>query len=358
MKKITSIVLGLIVVLPLSVAPAFASSDTSAPSKPLALNALIASASQINLSWTASTDNVGVTGYNIYNKNVLIGTSTSTNFINTGLTANTKYKYKVVAFDAAGNHSHKSKIEVITLVSPDVTAPSIPVALTASVVSSKEINLDWSNSKDNVKTTAYNIYRNNVLIATSSKSMFHDTNLASSTLYTYRISALDVAGNISAQSVVIMATTLTPDTTAPTPPTLLTAIINFKNKVMLSWTAATDNVGVTKYNIIRNGTLLGTSKDTKYIDKTVATSTAYTYSVIALDAEGNTSASSSVALITTPATTTPIKKEHEELERKDNKEDKENVIKDHKINDNKKLDQHESNQKDSDHKDSNHNGKN
>jgi len=355
MKKITSIVLGLMVVLPLSVAPAFASSDTIAPSRPLALNALIASASQINLSWTASTDNVGVTGYNIYNKNVLIGTSTSTNFVNTGLTLNTKYKYKVVALDAAGNRSHKSKIEVITLVSPDVTAPSIPVALMATVMSSKQINLNWSNSKDNVKTTAYNIYRNNVLIATSSKSMFQDTSLASSTLYTYRISALDAAGNVSAQSVVITATTLALDTVAPSTPTLLTAIINFKNKVMLSWTAAADNVGVTEYNIIRNGNLIGTSKDTKYVDNTVATSTAYTYSVIALDADGNTSATSSVALITTPATTTPIKKDCDKLEHKDKKE---NIIKNHKINDNKKLDQHDSNHKDSDHNDSNRNGKN
>jgi len=79
------------------------SQDTTAPSVPT-LTATAASSSQINLSWTASTDNVGVAGYKIYNGSgsyLASGNGTSNSF--TGLNANTQYCYRVKAYDAAGN---------------------------------------------------------------------------------------------------------------------------------------------------------------------------------------------------------------------------------------------------------------
>ena len=80
-------------------------SDTTAPSVPTNLQASVVSTSQINLSWTASTDNTAVTGYNIYRNGTKIATATSTSYSNTGLTASTTYSYTVSAYDAAGNTS-------------------------------------------------------------------------------------------------------------------------------------------------------------------------------------------------------------------------------------------------------------
>jgi hypothetical protein len=60
------------------------------------------------LSWTASTDNLGVAGYNIYQNNIQIGTTANTSYQSTGLKANTSYSYRVAAYDAAGNTSAKS----------------------------------------------------------------------------------------------------------------------------------------------------------------------------------------------------------------------------------------------------------
>ena len=54
--------------------------DTTKPSKPAGLTATAVSSSQINLSWTASTDNVGVTGYRIYRGGTQVGASTSTSY--------------------------------------------------------------------------------------------------------------------------------------------------------------------------------------------------------------------------------------------------------------------------------------
>ena len=82
--------------------------DTQAPSVPANLLAQANSSSQINLSWTASTDNVGVTGYNIYRDGALLDTSATNFYTNIGLSASTTYTYSVSAYDAVGNASSQS----------------------------------------------------------------------------------------------------------------------------------------------------------------------------------------------------------------------------------------------------------
>ncbi|GAB6931033.1 hypothetical protein JCM10914A_50160 [Paenibacillus sp. JCM 10914] len=79
--------------------------DTVAPTVPGNVTATAVSSSQINLSWSAATDNVGVTGYDIYRNGTLTGSSTQTSYADTGLTAATTYSYTVRARDAAGNVS-------------------------------------------------------------------------------------------------------------------------------------------------------------------------------------------------------------------------------------------------------------
>ncbi|HYR87660.1 MAG TPA: fibronectin type III domain-containing protein [Terriglobia bacterium] len=93
------------------------SSDTTPPSTPTNLTAAAVSSSQINLSWTASTDNVGVTGYSVERCQgsactnfSQISTPGGTSYSDTGLVANTTYRYRVRATDAAGNLSSYSSI--------------------------------------------------------------------------------------------------------------------------------------------------------------------------------------------------------------------------------------------------------
>lgn len=83
--------------------------DIAAPSAPAGLTATAISSSRIDLSWTASSDNVGVAGYRIYDgAGALIGTSATAAFSHTGLNAATAYQYTVKAYDAAGNLSAAS----------------------------------------------------------------------------------------------------------------------------------------------------------------------------------------------------------------------------------------------------------
>jgi chitodextrinase len=124
--------------------------DTTAPSVPSGLAATAASSSQINLTWTASTDNVGVSGYRVYRGGVLVGTSPTSSYSDTGLAPSTAYTYTVAAFDAAGNASANSgTASATTQAGSGNQAPGTPAALTppngATGVSTTP-TLTWSSS--------------------------------------------------------------------------------------------------------------------------------------------------------------------------------------------------------------------
>jgi chitodextrinase len=171
------------------------------------------------------------------------------------------------------------------------------------------VNLSWTASTDNVGVTGYRVYRNGSttpLATVSSGTAYTDSTVAASTQYTYTVTAVDAAGNESTASTGATVTTPaggTTDTTPPSTPTNLTATASSSTAVSLSWTASTDNVGVTGYNVYRNGgsTPIGTATGTTYSDTSVAASTPYTYTVKAFDAAGNLSAASTSASVTTPS---------------------------------------------------------
>ncbi len=101
-----------------------AGADTIAPSVPTALSATAVSASQIDLVWSASTDNVAVTGYRVYRDSALVGTSVSTTYSDTGLSASTLYTYTVSAIDAALNESVQSASSTATTLPAPVSTNS------------------------------------------------------------------------------------------------------------------------------------------------------------------------------------------------------------------------------------------
>jgi bacillolysin len=97
------------------------SSDTVAPSTPASLAASGTTATSTNLTWTASTDNVAVTGYNVYNGTTLLTTLTGTSGTVSGLTASTTYSLTIKAKDAAGNLSAASNVVSVTTLVASVT---------------------------------------------------------------------------------------------------------------------------------------------------------------------------------------------------------------------------------------------
>jgi len=184
----------------------------------------------------------------------------------------------------------------------DVTPPAKPTGLTATAVAPNQVSLSWTASTDNIGVAGYQVFRDNVKIATSSATSYLDTGLSPNTVHSYYVVAYDAANNLSPASDSVSATTPA-DTTAPSAPANLTATAASNTRVDLVWTASTDNIGVTGYQIFRNGAQIATAASTSYADTTVLANTTYTYSIRAVDAAGNVSDWSNTAIVTTPAIT-------------------------------------------------------
>ena len=290
-------------------APASASAttqaDTAPPSAPGTFTAAATSPTSISLSWSASTDNVGVTGYRVRRDGGLIASPTGLRSSDNSRTPSTTYNYTVTALDAAGNESAAAAASATTPAPPpDVIPPTVPGNLQALATSTTTISLTWNASSDNVAVASYRVQRGGVTVAASvTGTTFSDVGLAPNTSYSYTVSAVDAATNRSAESNTAQATTLSiPDTIAPTVPANVVATPTSATTVDLTWSASTDNVAVTTYRVRRGGvTVAANVAGTSFADTNLTPSTNYSYTVSAVDGAGNRSAESTAALATTPA---------------------------------------------------------
>ena len=170
--------------------------DTEAPTSPGSLAASGAQ-NQITLSWTASTDNVGVTGYSRYQNGVLGSSAAGTSYTFTGLACATTYTLGVDSYDAAGNRSTRASLTAATSACPvsDTTAPSVPQGMQVTSSSQVAISIAWNASTDNVGVSGYRLYRNDSLIGTTASLSYPFSGLTCGTTYALGVEAFDAAGN-------------------------------------------------------------------------------------------------------------------------------------------------------------------
>jgi hypothetical protein len=275
--------------------------DTTKPTAPGTLTATPGTA-KVDLSWQASSDDVGVTGYQVFRGTTQIATlgGSALSYSDTGRAAG-PYSYTVRAVDAAANVSDPSNSASATV--PDTERPTIPGNLTATVTGA-QVALSWQASSDNVAVTKYRVFRGSLRIATlgPSTTTYTDGGLSPGN-YHYTIQAMDAAGNLSYPSNTAKATIS--DTQKPTAPQSLAANLN-GSSVNLTWQAATDNVGVTGYELFRGTTQIVTlsAATTSYVDTTSGPGT-HQYTARAVDAAGNVSDPSNTASATVPDTQKP-----------------------------------------------------
>ena len=277
----------------LGVALPAAAQDTQRPSVPAGLTGTVVSSSQINLTWTAATDNVGVKGYQVFLNDRVVSTTTTTSFQHTGLSAGTTYNYRVNAFDAAWNYSGwtVTPVAVRTLgPAADTQPPSVPTGLAGTAASSTQVNLTWNASTDNVGVTGYYVYLDNVALGVTTKTSFQHIGRTAGTTYSYRVSAYDAVPNHSAWTtpVSVKTTGIAPlDTSPPSVPAGLTGTAASNTEINLTWTAATDNVGVKGYQVFLNDRVISTTTTTSFKHTGLAAGTTYNYRVNAFDAASN-----------------------------------------------------------------------
>ena len=272
--------------------------DSTAPSTPTGLATSGVGQTAATLTWTASTDSVGVTGYRVFRDGTQVGTPATTSFAYSGLTCGTTYTLGVAAVDAAANVSGTATKTVTTTACPDTTAPSTPTGLATSGVSQTGATLSWTASTDNVAVTGYRTFRGATQVGTPGTTSYAFTGLSCGTTYSLGVAAVDAAANASATATISVTTSACPDTTAPSTPTGLSTGTVGQSSVGLSWNAATDIVGVTGYRLFQNGSQVGTSISTSYIFGGLTCATTYTLGVAAVDGAGNVSGTASVPVTT------------------------------------------------------------
>ncbi|HUG28913.1 MAG TPA: fibronectin type III domain-containing protein [Candidatus Limnocylindria bacterium] len=169
----------------------------------------------------------------------------------------------------------------------DAIAPTAVSSFTATATSTSAINLKWGPSTDNRAVTGYRIWRDGVLLTTAAATAtsLTDSGLAPSTRYYYTIKAIDGAGNLSA-AVSAPATTSAADS-PPTAPGNATVTVT-DTTARLTWSAASDNLGVTGYRVWRNGALLGTTTSREWNNSNLTPETAYSWTIRAVDTAGQT----------------------------------------------------------------------
>lgn len=208
----------------------------------------------------------------------------------------------------------------------DATPPSPPADLAATVetltATSGAATLTWTASSDNIGVTGYEVYRDGSLIARVTSPTYRDATLIPGSTYTYFVIALDGAGNRSGQSNTVSAKAnpvnlgVTAsghlssdlmellDLVAPSAPTGLnastSALTATTSSVSLSWNPATDNKGISGYEVYRNGTKIATVTATIHTDAPVTSGQTYSYHVVAIDTAGNKSAASASVSVTPP----------------------------------------------------------
>ena len=172
-----------------------AGADITPPSIPTGLAAVAASPMQVNLTWNASTDNVGVTGYIVLRNGAQVGTPTGTSFSDTGLSRATSYSYTVAARDAAGNVSAQSSPPVA------ISTPAFAIsAVRAETITSSGAIILWTTDQLTTSqveygpTTSYG----SVTSLDASLTTSHSVTLAGlspNTTYHYRVISRDAAAN-------------------------------------------------------------------------------------------------------------------------------------------------------------------
>lgn len=269
------------------------------PLSPRNLNASPVSDTQIFLIWNTPVNATGVTGYEIEYKtgsnsySILSLTGNLTTYLHTGLVANATYTYRVSAINSAGISNPSNEAIATTL-----SIPSAPRNLSATVISSSQIDLIWNapNSNGGTPIIGYKILRDSsctgtfvtISDTTNSSTKYSDTGLVANTCYRYNIEAINAIGLGSTMTNNVTATTLSipVQMNVPNSPTGLDVKTTSNTSLNLTWIAPSDNGGatITGYLIQRNGTTIvvnTSSNKTNYADTHLLPSHVETYRVAA-----------------------------------------------------------------------------
>ena len=275
--------------------------DTTPPTTPAAAVASAPGETSVVIRWEPSSDDVGVTGYEVSRDGRVVGTGTHASGGDEDLRPGTAYCYAVRAFDSAGNRSEPSPPSCVT--TPDQTPPTAPALAAAEASSDRSLRVTWAPSADNVGVTGYEVLRDGVVVAQSGEPVGDVNGLSPGRSHCLEVRAFDAAGHRSASSEKACAST--PDWSPPTTPSGLIASGTSASRVAVGWEPSEDDVGVAGYELWRGGVKVSVTAGTVWQEPDLAPATEYCYQLRAADAAGNLSGLSAPVCAQTTAVGTP-----------------------------------------------------
>lgn len=201
--------------------------DTTAPSTPTGVTSTSKTKTSISITWNSSTDNVGVTGYEVYLNGNFYGNSAGTSTTIYNLTPGVQYGFSVKAYDAAGNKSGMSSTVYATTTAN--SPPTAPTNLTSTAQTINSISISWGSSSDDDGVSGYNIYMNGSFYNSISGTSATIFPLDENTTYSFYVVAYDAYGAGSPQSNTISVKTLA------TAPSQVVVTSRYEGGFNLSW---------------------------------------------------------------------------------------------------------------------------
>lgn len=283
--------------------------DTTAPSVPTGVQATAVNKNRVDVSWNASTDDVGVAGYQVFRDGSPLDTvdHPATSYTDNTVLPSTLYSYSIAAYDDAGNTSAQSGAESVT--TPANSAPTWDSVPDQDLIVGNSLTLNLGDYADDADTEplTYTVQSGTLPTGlTLSGSTISGTPTVAGESSAVTVRADD--GNDTADTVINFAT-FDADVTAPPVPSAPTVAGFTANTVTLTLTAVTDAAGsaneyvsgTSQYRIYRDGALVQTQPGLLYLDTGLSAGTSYSYTVAAVDAEGNASAQSAATVQETSA---------------------------------------------------------
>ena len=290
--------------------------DSNPPSAPTLAGAAT-SPSAVHLAWTASSDDVGPVGYNVYlngqpvpAQSMLVSSSAPLMADIFNLRSATTYEFTVKAYDAGGNLTASQPLQITTPSGTDPTPPAAPGNLHVipnwgNGISS--VGLMWNGSADNVGTTAYEVYMDGSLVAEVLLDVQYESldnfvavrHIPPGTTHTFTVVARDEACNVSSASNPVTVT-MNPstDVTPPTPPTNFWGDTSpgcgFLDFFFNSSTDDTDSPSQLIYEVYEDGIFRGIWDGTVVFEASFGR---HTYYLRAVDRAGNRSAPSNTIVL-------------------------------------------------------------
>ncbi len=273
--------------------------------------------SSVTIAWPPSAYSDSVVSYGVYLNGAQVGTQTADqtkrwrdrqafSYTIKGLACGTGYTVGVDAVDRDDDHSPITTTTVSTSACPDTTPPSAPSGMRQVAATENSVVLAWTPSSDNVGVVEYGLYASGVRVSTVSDANATLTSLKCGTSYLIAIDAADAAGNRSAQASSFFRTSACPSTNKPpSTPTLVRVAKTTQTSVALSWTASTDDVGVTGYGLYLSGSRTSETTGTSGDFTGLKCGTTYTLGVDAKDAGGLRSAVATLSTATSPCSPPP-----------------------------------------------------